>query len=784
MADVRTIRITLDASNANQVTQGLEGDFERVRQSANQAGEETSKFGDILNDARTQFAAVLAVALVASDQLLKSISDYQGLADAIGTSATALQNLQTVADVSGTSMEKIASAINKMQLGLNKIGEDSGSATEALRALGITGKDLEKFLAARPEERLKIIATAMDQFAGDANKVQVAMGLFGKSGGDLVPFFNDLAGEQQKNIELSAEQIWNADEYAKMQTRLITTTKQLAQVMLSDASPSFTILTGALNDTLRQMFNVNDEADNLAKNSSLSGFAEGFLAVVGFIGDMADGVARVIQSIGMSLAAVTAQAVFAVKGDFASVKQVAVAFNADMEKLFTRPMYSDNVKKNIKQYKDDLKDLREEVNRPAKPSLEYDPNAAKKAAEAKAAAEKAAKEYQSQMSKYKAELDGLTGKYDPLEKKQRDFKDDMAKIAELSKLSEGELKKLGYTKADLADLTDKANKKQKEEKSIMKENIESVQEQIRLMGFSKEAREAEAAGIALVTKLKAAKETVDEGEIKRYKELLTVLKQRQKEEAFDEAQTDKIKGINDEIKLVGVYGKERERQAQEQSIRRDAEKAGIKDVEGAVRSQMDAYDSLNRAVEEHNSIMSNGAKQALTEYIEQAANVAEAARSAVTSVLGTLEDTLAKFFQTGKFGFKDFVAAINVELSKIAARQVSGLIAQGLSGLFTAKADGGDFQAGTSMLVGERGPEILTNVPFSGSIVPNHVLNQQQSSQAIMVDVGGITIAGGSNLTRSDLMAFGAQLSNQISTDVMKKVYRETTAHNGKFRSK
>ncbi|WP_416046675.1 phage tail tape measure protein [Cupriavidus basilensis] len=173
----------------------------------------------------------------------------------------------------------------------------------------------------------------------------------------------------------------------------------------------------------------------------------------------------------------------------------------------------------------------------------------------------------------------------------------------------------------------------------------------------------------------------------------------------------------------------------------------------------------------------NGATAALADYRDYAANVADQTGRLFGGMFQGMEDSVVNFAMTGKLSFADFAKSVIADLVRIQARAaLSGLAQMGISmagsmfgggdsmvgagafdgaagaaagasasaatplagdyfgtagsvsgsyaqGLFSlpARADGGPVGAGTTYLVGERGPELF-KPNQSGSIVPNHAL--------------------------------------------------------------
>lgn len=762
MADIKTIKITLDASQAADAANRLDIRIEQVGEQADNANKKLGKLAGGIKAVGAGLAAVAAVGaagIFATDQILKAISDYQDLADQTGATAAGIASMQQAADISGTSLDKVAGASVKLTQNLQKLGTEGNDTAEALKALGINTAEFQKL---SPDEQLKKVAASMADFKDGAEKTAVAIGLFGKAGAELIPFLNDLAENQQSNINLTDEQIKAADEYAKAQARAMSDLSQLSKIAALQAAPAFQIFTNALTMTAKQMLGIDEQADALGDNKGIGDFAMGAVQVLGYVGDAAQFLARTLQSMGLSLGAAAAIAERAFHLDWTGIKAINKSANEDLKAIWAKPWMSDNVKKAIK----DFNDAKNKVDDSPTKKLDYDSQRKEREKAARLEAEKAAKEHAAMLEKLDGQLDSLTGKYDPVTAKQRTFTEDMEKLTKIAALSTADLKKLGTTHEEVASLIEKAKQKHADEKTILQEESESIQRQIDLLGISKDARDAEAAAIALSTKLKAAGQDVSKEELATYKALVQELKNKQREETYNEAQKDRIQALQDEQALIGVVGTARDRAAKEQEVRRDAEKAQIDDVEAAVRKEMAAYDDLQESVKAYNSVMSNGAKEALTEYLKKAQDVAGATKDALTTVFGSLEDMFAKLFETGKLNFKDFVQSINVELRKIAARQISSSLVSGIAGLFGARAEGGSVMGGSSYLVGERGPEVFQPA-VSGYIVPNNQLGGSSqtvvNSSPVNIDMTGMVITAGASLNKQALQS---QIESAVYTIV------------------
>lgn len=124
---------------------------------------------------------------------------------------------------------------------------------------------------------------------------------------------------------------------------------------------------------------------------------------------------------------------------------------------------------------------------------------------------------------------------------------------------------------------------------------------------------------------------------------------------------------------------------------------------------------------------------------DQITNFASLSEQVVTDAFSGMEDAIVNFVKTGKLSFSDLVSSVLADLTRLLFRMaISGLFSSlgggggilgslfgmGANAAGTPKANGGPVTAGTSYLVGERGPEIYTP-SNSGTITPNGAGGQQ-----------------------------------------------------------
>lgn len=270
-------------------------------------------------------ASVLAAAggKVLVDKIADSIAKYQDLADKTGETASNIASLQAASDLSGVSLDTVASASVRLTAALSKTDDESKLVAKGIKALGLNFDDFKKL---SPAQQLDAVAKSMSGFADGAEKTAVAIAIFGKAGADLIPFFNDLADAGERQIRLTDDQIKAADEYAKAQARLKSDIAALAQVVVAESIPALNDLIGAFKDSITETLGMGREVDNLGRNNSIREFADNAAIFLANVIDIARRTATVFQFLGESIGATAAIAAAANRN---SIEGAKAAFSFD-----------------------------------------------------------------------------------------------------------------------------------------------------------------------------------------------------------------------------------------------------------------------------------------------------------------------------------------------------------------------------------------------------------------------------------------------------------------------
>lgn len=133
-------------------------------------------------------AGAAMVALTAKS--IEAIGAQKDLAASLGLTYKALEDLALIAGEASVSQESLGQSIGFMQRSLVDAASGAGSAAASLKTLGINAKDL---LALSPDEQFNAIATAISSIEDPAARTAIAMDVFGRSGRQIIPMFDDFA---------------------------------------------------------------------------------------------------------------------------------------------------------------------------------------------------------------------------------------------------------------------------------------------------------------------------------------------------------------------------------------------------------------------------------------------------------------------------------------------------------------------------------------------------------------------------------------------------------------
>lgn len=348
------------------------------------------------------------------------------------------------------------------------------------------------------------------------------------------------------------------------------------------------------------------------------------------------------------------------------------------------------------------------------------------AAKAKRDAEKAARDEERRIEKLQSAYENLTGTYMPVIDRQQKLAEALKNINDLVELGPAKLKKMGISLDSLATITERVSVALN--KTFGEKQLEKLVDEADDLAYANDI--AGAASKRLAAILRDARDSYEDLTPAEKERLAAQIKYNEalsREKDMRESLKGKVDDINEEIRLLGTVGKERDRLSNLMQVEREARDKGL-DPSQYVSQYAAALDRLELETKKFNTV-GFGVKSAMTEYAENATNIAEQTKTAVSGIFDSLEDNLTKFIETGKFSFKDFLGSIGSMLAKFAAQQavLSFMNLFGVGGGGTGvlgsifggfREGGGDVQSGKAYVVGEKRPELF--VPkTSGTIIPS-----------------------------------------------------------------
>jgi hypothetical protein len=227
-------------------------------------------------------AAGVIAAAVAFEKLIGNVAKYQDLAEQTGGDAAGIASLRTAADVGGTSLKSLTAASNRLQLGLSRVDDESKGVGNALASIGI---EVESFKKLRPDEQMREIGKALNQYADDGNKVAVIQGILGRGAASMLSSLKELGNEQESNNRLTNEQIRIADDYKDAQARSRSELLQLAETMAVQVLPAVTALTDTFKSVIPELLGIGSGVSELEKNKAIQEWSKAGAESVAFLAD-------------------------------------------------------------------------------------------------------------------------------------------------------------------------------------------------------------------------------------------------------------------------------------------------------------------------------------------------------------------------------------------------------------------------------------------------------------------------------------------------------------------
>jgi hypothetical protein len=173
-----------------------------------------SAVGSAIGDGIAQ--AARAMARFATDTV-RTQSQLDDLADTVGGNVTQLDGLRRVAFVAGSDIGFLTSSLTTLSRTLRSSNDDGNATVRAVKALGLSIEELRKMA---PDQAMRAIAVAMNQFADGGEKAAVAQALFKGAAKESLPILKDLAEAGNTNGKAMREQVEQSERLEKETRRM------------------------------------------------------------------------------------------------------------------------------------------------------------------------------------------------------------------------------------------------------------------------------------------------------------------------------------------------------------------------------------------------------------------------------------------------------------------------------------------------------------------------------------------------------------------------------------
>lgn len=212
-----------------------------------------------------------------------SVASIDDLSKRTGVSTTALQAYQFAADQSGVSIETFGKSLQKLTINLGEAQNGNANAIKSFAELGLSVDELSRL---SPQVAFEKVAAAIAELPNPAQQAAAAVSLFGKSGIDLVPVFQEGAQFlEQMRLEaerlgtvLSSDQVGNLAALDDSIAKVSASFKGLTARVVAELAPALTVaadqlatflgsldardVVGSLSDSLGGLFDVASAVGN------------------------------------------------------------------------------------------------------------------------------------------------------------------------------------------------------------------------------------------------------------------------------------------------------------------------------------------------------------------------------------------------------------------------------------------------------------------------------------------------------------------------------------------
>jgi hypothetical protein len=263
MATIGKLVVSLSANSAKLVSE-----LGKTRKSVKKWGADVAKTAAKAGAVFSGLALTLGgVVLVAINRNAAAIDDMTKAAGKLNFPVEDFQKFAYVAGLSNISMDKFGVSMQKMQKSIGDARAGLSTAKDAFAALNLNFNDLANM---SPSQQFEMIAEAMKGVGSQADKVKIAMDIFGRSGADLLNVFaGDVkaAGDEfdSLGVTITDNQSRMVAAYQDSKTKLGTLLGGFGKQLTAEVSPAFTLVINKITESIKEMGGMKEAANKFAR---------------------------------------------------------------------------------------------------------------------------------------------------------------------------------------------------------------------------------------------------------------------------------------------------------------------------------------------------------------------------------------------------------------------------------------------------------------------------------------------------------------------------------------
>ena len=221
-------------------------------------------------------AAVLAPLTAAVKHFADTGSQLDDMSQRTGASVEALSGLGYAAKMSGAELEDVEKGLRTMQKGL-------AAGDDGFAAMGISVEKLKGFA---PEDQMRMIADELAKIENPGDRAAAAMGIFGKSGANLLPMLQNgakgidmlVAEADALGVVMSGEDASAAAVLGDSIDELSISAGSLVNTLAAQLAPAFTAVIAVTT------YLVTSARDWISTNQGVALSIAGIATVAGLLG--------------------------------------------------------------------------------------------------------------------------------------------------------------------------------------------------------------------------------------------------------------------------------------------------------------------------------------------------------------------------------------------------------------------------------------------------------------------------------------------------------------------